>query len=59
MVQLQPLDDADREFVHGTVASHAVLTGSPVAQRILDGWDTEAGELQAGDAGRLSNGCSR
>jgi glutamate synthase (NADPH/NADH) large chain len=41
MVQLQQLDASDVEFVQKTVGKHAAYTGSPVAQRILDGWATE------------------
>jgi len=46
MVQLQQLDDADREFLFATVGRHASLTGSPVAQRIVDGWPAEAGKFK-------------
>ncbi len=46
MVQLQQLDDADREFLRATLGRHASLTGSPVAQRIVDGWSAEAGNFR-------------
>ncbi len=35
MVELQPLDSADREFLVATVTRHRDLTGSAVAERIL------------------------
>ncbi|MBI4936036.1 MAG: glutamate synthase large subunit [Actinobacteria bacterium] len=41
MVQLQQLEADDIEFLRTTVGKHAVFTGSPVAQRILDAFDTE------------------
>ena len=46
MVQLQQLDDADREFLLATVKRHASLTGSPVAQRIVDGWPAETANFK-------------
>ncbi len=46
MVQLQQLDGADREFLLAAVGRHASLTGSPVAQRIVDGWPAEAGNFK-------------
>ncbi|MDO8362605.1 MAG: hypothetical protein Q7V88_06895, partial [Actinomycetota bacterium] len=45
-VQLQQLGDDDREFLLATVGKHAELTGSPVAQRIVQGWATEAGHFR-------------
>jgi glutamate synthase (NADPH/NADH) large chain len=41
MVDLDPLDDDDREFLHATVTTHAEVTGSTVAQRLLADWDRE------------------
>jgi glutamate synthase (NADPH/NADH) large chain len=46
MVELQQLDDADRDFLRTTVAAHAELTGSPVAQAIVDEWETEAAKFK-------------
>ncbi len=46
MVQLQQLDDADSEFLLEIVGRHASLTGSPVAQRIVDGWSSEAANFK-------------
>ncbi len=40
MVQLQPLDDVDDEFLRGVIAKHVAYTGSTVGQRILDDWST-------------------
>jgi glutamate synthase (NADPH/NADH) large chain len=39
MVELQPLDDVDRQFLADTVRRHRDLTGSDVAARILDDWE--------------------
>ena len=39
MVDLDPLDDADRDFLRGIVQQHAVETGSAVAHRLLRDWD--------------------
>jgi glutamate synthase (NADPH/NADH) large chain len=41
MVQLQQLDDADREFVRMTVQDHFAHTDSAVAARIIEGWEHE------------------
>ena len=39
MVDLEPLvDDDEVALLHELLARHAVLTGSPVAARVLDGW---------------------
>ncbi len=39
MVDLEPLEDDDEvALLHELLARHAVLTGSPVAARVLDGW---------------------
>ncbi len=39
MVDLEDLDDTDREFLHDTITTHRDLTGSAVAERILGDWD--------------------
>jgi glutamate synthase (NADPH/NADH) large chain len=39
MVDLDPLDDEDREFLRTTVTRHAEETESAVARKLLDGWD--------------------
>ncbi len=41
MVELEPLDDADREWLRATVELHRVSTGSKVAERLLDQWESE------------------
>ncbi len=39
MVDLDPLDDADREFLHGIVAAARHRDGSAVARRLLVDWE--------------------
>jgi glutamate synthase (NADPH) large chain len=39
MVDLDPLEEADAEFVRGVVERHRELTGSAVAARLLADWD--------------------
>jgi len=39
MVDLDPLDETDAEFLRGVVERHLELTGSPVAARLLADWD--------------------
>ncbi len=41
MVDLDPLEDEDREFLRATIRRHLDETGSPVAQRILEKWRRE------------------
>jgi glutamate synthase (NADPH) large chain len=41
MVQLQQLDDDDRQFIRTTVLAHLEHTGSAVAAAALDAWDSE------------------
>jgi glutamate synthase (NADPH/NADH) large chain len=38
MIDLDPLDDEDREIVRGIVRRHQAQTGSAVASRLLDRW---------------------
>jgi len=40
LVALDPLDAADEEALQSLVAEHAGRTGSPVAERLLDDWET-------------------
>jgi len=40
LVDLEPLDDDDGEFVHRLVARHVEYTGSTSGQLVLDQWDT-------------------
>ena len=41
MVELEPLDDDDREWLRATVERHRELTGSDVADRLLAQWESE------------------
>ncbi len=45
MVDVDPLDDEDREWLRDIVARHLAETGSPVAERILNGWWRHVGEF--------------
>ena len=40
MVELEPLDDADREWLRATVQRHRELTGSAVAEGLLHEWES-------------------
>ncbi|MGH3263365.1 MAG: glutamate synthase-related protein, partial [Trebonia sp.] len=42
MVDIDPLDDADLEFLHGVVSRHHEQTGSAVAARLLVDWEASA-----------------
>ncbi|HVM67909.1 MAG TPA: glutamate synthase subunit alpha, partial [Acidimicrobiales bacterium] len=39
MVDIDPLDDEDREWLRATVADHVAFTGSTLGQDILGDWD--------------------
>jgi glutamate synthase domain-containing protein 3 len=39
MVDVEPLTEEDREFLHGVLTRHRELTGSPNAAQILAGWE--------------------
>jgi glutamate synthase (NADPH/NADH) large chain len=41
MVALEDLDDADRDFLLDIVTRHRDLTGSAVAERVLESWETD------------------
>ena len=41
MVQLEELDEGDREFLQETISRHAEFTGSSVAETILASWPIE------------------
>jgi glutamate synthase (NADPH) large chain len=41
MVDLEPLNDRDREWLRATVERHRELTGSEVADRLLTQWESE------------------
>lgn len=40
IVDLEPVTGADVELVRGLVREHRQLTGSPVAERLLEDWDS-------------------
>ena len=40
MVELEPLDDADREWLRATVQRHRELTGSALAEALLHEWES-------------------
>jgi glutamate synthase (NADPH) large chain len=46
MVDLDDLDDTDRRFLVDTIVRHRDLTGSAVAGRILESWDSEVGSFR-------------
>ena len=41
LVELEPLDDSDREWLRATVEQHKEATGSKVAEALLDAWESE------------------
>ncbi len=45
MVDLDPLDADDREWLRGIVHRHLEETGSTVAQRVLTSWSSEVGRF--------------
>jgi len=46
MVDVVPLDDDDREWLRTTIERHRTLTGSDIAQQILQQWGSEVGEFR-------------
>jgi len=46
MVDLEGLDENDRQFLHDTITRHRDLTGSSVADRILVDWDASIGSFR-------------
>ena len=46
MVDLEPLSDDDRAFLHDTVLRHRELTGSTVAAAILNSWAVDASKFR-------------
>jgi len=46
LVDLQPLDDGDRDWLRVTVERHRELTGSDVAERLLDQWESEVASFR-------------
>ena len=45
MVDLEPLDDEDRQWLHDVVTRHGQETGSAVAERLLARWETASGDF--------------
>ncbi len=45
MVELEPLDDSDHQWLRDRLARHRHETGSEVASRLLADWDDAAGEF--------------
>ena len=41
MVDLDPLDEDDQRWLRSQIRTHLDVTGSPVAERLLDRWHTE------------------
>ena len=46
MVDLEPLNDEDRAFLHDTVVRHRDFTGSTVAAAILNSWAVDASKFR-------------
>ncbi|MCU1346460.1 MAG: glutamate synthase family protein, partial [Acidimicrobiia bacterium] len=46
MVELEPLDDDDLEFVRSTIERHVGLTGSEIGKRILQGWVADSSSFR-------------
>ena len=45
MVEVEDLDDVDRDYLLTTITRHRDFTGSAVAERVLADWDTEIGRF--------------
>src|SRR5258706_3548546 len=48
MVELEPLNSTDREWLRATVERHRELTGSDVADRLLGQWESEVQSFRKG-----------
>ncbi|WP_040491157.1 glutamate synthase large subunit [Ilumatobacter nonamiensis] len=46
MVELEPLSDDDRSFLHDAVLRHRDFTGSPVATSILNSWAVDVSKFR-------------
>jgi glutamate synthase (NADPH) large chain len=46
MVELERLDDADRQWLRATVQRHRELTGSALAERLLEQWESAVDSFQ-------------
>ena len=56
MVEIEQLDDGDREFLRDMIGRHLEYTGSAVADRMLRAWSVESQQVPQGDADRLQAG---
>jgi glutamate synthase (NADPH) large chain len=45
LVDVEPLNGEDSFMVHSLIERHGVETDSPVAARLLEGWETESMEF--------------
>jgi glutamate synthase (NADPH/NADH) large chain len=45
MVDLDPLEQEDKDWLRDTIRAHQRETGSPVAERLLEDWQTEVGRF--------------
>jgi glutamate synthase (NADPH/NADH) large chain len=45
MVELEPLDDTDVEWLHEMLVAHQDATDSAVAERVLDDWPRQVGDF--------------
>jgi glutamate synthase (NADPH/NADH) large chain len=46
LVEIEPLDDADLEWLKSTVEKHVEYTGSEVGQRLLNSWNVETSKIR-------------
>jgi glutamate synthase (NADPH/NADH) large chain len=46
MVELEPLDPDDAEWLRGVLRTHAQVTGSPIASQLLDRWHSEVRQFK-------------
>ena len=53
LVDLEQLEESDVETIRSLVERHLELTGSPVAARVLDEWESHLPLFVEGDAARL------
>ena len=46
LVEIEPLDDTDLEWLKSTVEKHVEYTGSEVGQRLLNSWNVETSKIR-------------
>ena len=46
LVEIEPLDDADLEWLKSTIEKHVEYTGSEVGQRLLNSWNVETSKIR-------------